>query len=214
MALPITTASSGWVCYCLFQTSQLKTPRFQFKIFRQHLLVNLLVIYCFSWFQPGSEEDRRTHISKSLVTCQSPMLICLSLSLKTWMKTAKSPGKSPAMVKWNPTKRDLFAIKPGSSNEFPSFKSFRQQPSRTESLRSEKGCRELRYVSFSCSHLSKTLHLFVCSSTATLALYIKILRVPSEFRCKVVVQYSSLTIYMLCPTVSSPRTGCGEVLLA
>ena len=46
--------------------------------FRQQLLM----IYCLAWFRPGSAEERKSHISKSRVTCQSPMLICLLCHLK------------------------------------------------------------------------------------------------------------------------------------
>ena len=118
--------------YCLFQAPSWTPPDFNLNISSAvigEFTDDLLFCMISAWLG-RREEEPHIKVPGYLSKSNANMFI---VPLKTWMKTAKSPGKSPAMVKWNPAKRDLFPIKPGSSDKLPSFRSFTLQPRTTES---------------------------------------------------------------------------------
>ena len=169
--------------------------------FRQQLLM----IYCLAWFRPGSAEERKSHISKSQVTCQSPMLICLLCHLMnenckvTWQ--VSSHGKMKPRKMW-----------PFSYKAWILSRVFKLQVLYTAAVNNGviaewKKLQRVKVRKLYSDHLFQKQFTFwwarvrlICKKNPLWnPLIVKNLLVPSEFGCKVVVQYMLLAdIYVVC----------------
>ena len=179
--------------------------------FRQQLLM----IYCLAWFRPGSAEERKSHISKSQVTCQSPMLICLLCHLMnenckvTWQ--VSSHGKMKPRKMW-----------PFSYKAWILSRVFKLQVLYTAAVNNGviaewKKLQRVKVRKLYSDHLFQKQFTFwwarvrlICKKNPLWnPLIVKNLLVPSEFGCKV-CNTCCWPIYTWYVTVSSPRTGCGD----